>query len=665
MVPFRRDKKDPQAPDGENPVHAATDAMIRQYASEKHWDTTHRISISHDAKKDFFDASTNNRTWKTDISLAPDFETRQGEIVRDAKLTVTGDPVRTAITAMMDHEYGHWGVCPQNVEQAEMILDGVSRGLARRGIDGSQVMQLGPYVSNMFMDVLVNGVNFEKEQFTEGHTILNTDRAYFGPKSKNGKKPGYEDYFGMFVDAQGKLTDSPDARGLAERYVTNYQNIEIDCEQLLASIVGRQYARKAFAGELTETDRQAIRRGMRNTADWAGSAEEFAKTIAPYIEDKLDDVKKNVHLSPMMAAMAGKTGKEGQNGQQEGNEEPGGGLSPQEKEQIRKEIIEAGVKRLVKANGGTLAGIDPADLPYAMSHEVFDEIYRQKADQIVVEFKKEGGDQARMTLFHMAKRRLDDSEPISDPMAWGSTIFINKPDDPEKKIWLFKNTTPYDFNEEGRSRTGSFENILFAVDVSGSMQWSNTPLDESRYDMCIRSIYSVINYLEKTNTAQYLKYGLMLFSDNTTWSGWVSYGDLMKLKRQLFEGFQGGDTIMDPDVLKQAVSEQKDGRFLTMITSDGEITNYEQLLPIFMGIIAKPNDVVLMQISNMSSFGEGLRQSGAAVAQINSPEDLVGLNLSIIDSRYGPHQGNTVEIKKALEGEQEMTRASKPRPMRI
>jgi hypothetical protein len=324
---------------------------------------------------------------------------------------------------------------------------------------------------------------------------------------------------------------------------------------------------------------------------------EFASFMAKYLKNNLEDMKKRIVLNPLIDKMT-----------KDGN--------------FRRQIIRKGLER-------------GSSLLYADDFESFDEIYKSVADEIVLEFLKKGKEEVpRLPLFYMKRRRIEEGDSF-EGIEWGRTIFVDT--GKQTDLWLFKGQVPYQIDIEGLPDSGSFEDLLFMVDVSGTMGWSGEPLDGSRYDMALRSIYSVLNYLEKTGKGYYLKYGLIMFSDSgkTMWSGWKSYSELEELKRHLFKDYQGGDTILDEDKVREAYTSKHDN-FLALMVTDGDIHNPEEAKYVCKKLIEDGNDFVIFQIRFRSEFAEYMRRNGAAVVNVDKPEDLVGLILRKVGERYSP-----------------------------
>ncbi len=143
----------------------------------------------------------------------------------------------------------------------------------------------------------------------------------------------------------------------------------------------------------------------------------------------------------------------------------------------------------------------------------------------------------------------------------------------------------------------------------------------------------MIDYLEKVKKASFLNYGLIQFSDNTTWSGWRSYYELSSIKRNLFEGYEGNGTVLDPKILDETLKTKRD-KFMAVMISDGEIMNSDEALKSCNEIITEGNEFILLQIASRDNFANKIEESGGMVVNIDNPNDLVGLVLSATKRKY-------------------------------
>jgi hypothetical protein len=441
----------------------------------------------------------------------------------------------------------------------------------------------------------------------------------------------------MFVDAQEKFMGETDKeRRVAEQHVKDYSTVAPVSRALLGTLIGKDLADKAFAGKLTPEDKTQAVRVMRDEEGWAKAAYEYARIIGPYVKDQLKDMEQNIDLQTLLKKMA-------------------------EDEKFRREVLKAGIREKA-GNSGGMKGTDDSDdaqqqhgqgdgkkrknsqFLYVREYEAFDQIYQATAGQIVVDFTKEGGeDVPRLPLFNM-RRKMVEGEPAMQNIDWSRTIFGGK--NGQRPIFTARDL-PFEVDMDGPSGVGSYKNILFVVDVSGSMGWSGAPLDGSRYDMCIRTIYSVVNYLEKAGKASYLDYALMQFSNKTIFSGWQSHQSLPQMKKQLFTGYQAGYTGLDPATMRKAMATSSD-KFLVMMVSDGDLNvDAEAGLAVCKEAIRQGNDFVLFQIQSNSSFANEIQKEGGIVIDINDPRDLLYMSLRVIKDKYTPQKK---VLKKAPAG---------------
>lgn len=599
-----------------------TEKLIKNYLSRQGWDIVYKLSLSRSlssgaAASQPLQAKISNIDWLIDITLSPDFEKIATDSARQAGLSIT-DPAGSMAEMAIRHEMGHWEYCPGDIIYHEVILDAISKGLVEGGLSEDSVKEKTGLVTNLFTDIVVNGINIcteEKPVFRNGLATFYAFQLISAKNHAATKKNGESDYYSIFVDMQMKMAlGDAVIRNLAKTHTNNWASLEMESHALLKEMIGEDLAMKAASGNLTPSDREGIARALGNEAEWATKARSFGRIMAKHVK-----YTNNGGMRELVLPIP-----------QERDRDEGTSA-------YRKKVIRKGLERIERARGGSIAegGFDPGkELMYADRLEVMDEAYSMTAGRIVVEFMGQGGDIPRISLFQMAARRLRDREAPSGEMAWSKTMFTGTGNTQELR--LFKREMPFDIDTPGASATGSYDDILFKLDTSASMGWSGMPLDGSKYDMCLRSVYAIIRYLEETGKAPYIHFGLMQFgaSGKTEWSGWKGHEGLGGLKRQLFSGYQNaGATVLDQEKVAAALSGSR-SRYLTIMATDGAIHNLDQAETACRQVLNAGNEFVLLQIDSNSEFADFMARNGAAVVDISKPEDLVGLTLGIAEAKY-------------------------------
>ncbi len=589
--------------------------MVKDYLASNGWDIVYKLNVSRAAEfkdgggqvhEQLVEAFINNLDWQINITFDRNFEQIAERTVSETGLGIS-NPAEKIVKFAIKHEMGHWEHCPGDTEYKEMILEAISQGLKKGGLSEDQIREKTGEVECMFSDIIVNGTNILRDldgSFTEGGATFYAFQAIKSQSQDMLKKlvqnKQYEDYFAIFVDAQMKLVQGNDvARNLAKSYSKDYGVVGKESQRVLEAMIGKDLAQKVFENRLSEQERLDAARLLKKEERWRQMATEFGQIMAKYVKNQSNsDMRKMVHQAPQTKIR-------------------------ETDEQKRREVIRQGIGK-----GG--------EMLYADKYEVMDETYKQAAERIVVEFMRGTGEIPRTSIFNMAIRRLGDKEAPTGDIAWSRTIFTGN----GKRPWLFKKEMPYDIDTPGSSETGSFEDIIFMLDTSGSMHWSGVALDKSKYDISLRAVYSVIKYLEETGKAPYINYGLVQFGnpESTTWSGWKSYYELDSLKAQLFTGYQNANhTILEGDKINDALLTRKQG-FLAIMNTDGEIENLGEAQSACKEVINKGNDFAVLQIASRSEFASFMGANGAMVFNIDNPEDLVGLTLSIVRSKYSGQQ---------------------------
>jgi len=589
---------------------------IKSYLTQQYpeLNAIYKLKFERGPVQQLVQASIDRYNWQISIKLDDSFEEKIAALSVKAKLKID-EPVEKALHFIAEHEVGHWKRCPKDMVYGEIGLSAISKGLKAAGLEEQRVVQLTPYVANMFFDVIDNTL-VRNGQFREGAGIFYTSVAYTGNDQLS--KPNFKDYYALFVDCQFKISkDGEEFRDVGEKYSKDYTKLKDVSKQLIETLLGNELAEKAIGGKLSEDDIEKVNYILSDENRWRESATQFAKIIAPFVKDEQKDMEQNVPLMPMLQRFKNDNG-------------------------FRKRVIEQGLNREGQEAGGgkpiTERGSSAGNsITYATNFEVFDQVYRQASGQIVLEFigRKGEGEQPSLDIFHMNREQIDKA-PVILPksMAWDRTLFLRKGNDQETQ--LFEKKVPYSIPiEPGAAKSGSSGDLLFLLDVSGSMSWSGQPLDGSKYDMCLRTVYSIINYLEISNKAANINYGLAQFGvrNRTTWDGWKGYEKINELRTDLFKGYQNaGETVLESSTIDTILSKRN--RFMAIVVTDGAFSNEQDATKACIKMMETGNSLVLFELNEQSNIGGAVREAGGTVIHVDDPNDLVGINLRIVAERY-------------------------------
>lgn len=604
---------------------------IRSHLQQRGWDVVYGLDVTVTETPSLVEAGIDRNTWHIHYQVDPRIHQTLEQLLYREKLTVVSARDKL-LTAAADHEEGHWSICPFDRDYAEDILYGISTGLRKSGLSEEEAVRYTPDVANWFMDYIdntVNAVTNRDRGFDEGIGLF-----YLHNLRRNPADPG----FALFVDAQMKVygrqssdIDPPesklrtavrsvkrliglgdinyDFRSIAEK-VPQYTEISADAVRLCKAMLPDSLAEKAYTQGLDLHDQRVVEEELMKRELWPQKAEAFAAVFAPYAKQHCQNP------SP------------GHESEHQGKHDRGRcGF-------VRKMIEDPEVKKdLVQRALGKGRQASPAGLPYITTQECFEIVYNLRAEEIVLNYFKdaEEPESSGLDLFHLQNRLLEDGEVITGQMNWSRTLFV--PRGTDKELWLYRKEVPYQLEEAMIPGRKSIEDILFVIDVSGSMGWSRKPLDGSKYDLAAQSVFGVLKGLEKLGRGAHARYGLILFSDKTEFSGWEGYYSLDKFKRLIFTGYQGGGTHLDPQVMDKALQENRD-RFLTLLISDGEIDNTDQAVAVVKKLITAGNDVIQFGMGGGTTFSKKIKKHGAAVVSVRHARDLAGLTLDKVTQRY-------------------------------
>ncbi len=311
---------------------------------------------------------------------------------------------------------------------------------------------------------------------------------------------------------------------------------------------------------------------------------------------------------------------------------------------LRGEVLGYGIGR----------GADEPAMLWVPHVEAVRETYERNATQTVLEFLKDDNNKKIMpsgSVIYTARRVEDEKNLPYARIDYGKTRFVPGEGGGED-MWMYekRQLSPRADMPENLQPT-SFKDLLFIVDTSGSMLWTGKALDGFEYDLAVRSVFSILKYLEYTKKAAYLNYGLIQFSSHTYFSGWKDFNHIKELKNALIERYEGGGTEFNPDALYLAASQKSD-KFLAILISDTWIYNDTETIEAFKNVMREGNDVAILQIGgfakypilqiggsakftrNLEPLSVELARSGATVRLLTNPNDLVNLSLKITKERY-------------------------------
>jgi hypothetical protein len=586
---------------------ASLEETTRKILHDEKWDVTHQLKLDTSKKiRSAVNACIDSK-WVIHINLDKDFENIASDLSKKGHVNST-DPAGDAIYAVVKHEEDHLKKCPMGIRFIASCADGVSSGLARAGFTRDEIVSHSPNVANMFFDTVVNCENYSDGRFVKGIGIVHMTRMRGGALGSFLDFKRDCGYYAMFADAQMKfLGITSDERALVENNTLNYKKFEPVSKALLACLLGDDMAEKSFAGTISEKERESALAKFENYGGWEVAAARYAEIIAPFVKGKLDDMNKKI--------------------------DPNGTMNDpfKDKDKLREMI------RRSRDKGGNAF--------YATKYDVCDAIYEREAKEIVANFIKSGGEAALSTSISSTRVRRLDKKEMPTRIAWAKTQILGE------DMQLFRKETQVSTSNPCEISPGSYKDLLFMIDTSSSMDWSGKPLDNSKYDMCIRSFYGTLKYLEAVHKASYLRYGIMQFSTTTKFSGWKTHSQLDGLKEMLFTNYEDGTTELDPEVVSRAVSTSKD-RFAATMISDTDIWNTDEAASACLDMVNRGNEMVILRTksSNSVNFAELLEKAGVITIDVNDPSELVGLCLNRAKSVYAPIRKTSESEKDAKEG---------------
>lgn len=176
--------------------------------------------------------------------------------------------------------------------------------------------------------------------------------------------------------------------------------------------------------------------------------------------------------------------------------------------------------------------------------------------------------------------------------------------------------------------------VLFVVDSSGSMKFhpQNDGDARGQYDLVLRACYGVLAHMANSSAVSNLEVCAINFSDYTVTSGWCPAHAPTPAKKTLCR-WQGKNTTLDVRVLQEQVTAQSKN-FVTLLMTDGEVTNHGQVIESFRRLIELKRQVIQLHIGKRNRFTDDMASVGAQVHVLNKAGDLVDLCMAFARATF-------------------------------
>jgi hypothetical protein len=287
-------------------------------------------------------------------------------------------------------------------------------------------------------------------------------------------------------------------------------------------------------------------------------------------------------------------------------------------------------------------------ISYANDIIAMDELYKMRAEQIVIKMEQNAGESLKLPIGYLSKQTIDDTVNFNKIDFQDIELELDK--DGEFDLVFFEQNVPFFAENKGYEPGGSIPDILFVVDRSGSMTGDYDPKEGTgNYDMLLRSIYSSLRKLEENDQIQYMKFATILFDDIPNYfTGWHNYYNIDKTKEALLDpenekynlGRSGYGTALDKTTIQEA-NDQNDKKFWAIIISDGEIENLEDACEGISNLAEQGNYINYIRIDDgyrsqkSEKFENHIKSVGGSVSTVKDPDDLPQLVLEQTKHMYG------------------------------
>jgi hypothetical protein len=271
-------------------------------------------------------------------------------------------------------------------------------------------------------------------------------------------------------------------------------------------------------------------------------------------------------------------------------------------------------RRLMQIGIG--CGSPPA---HSMDFETLDTLYRGRVTKVKIESEVIHRKGMAFDIAYMTREELGSGFPSLDRIDWGATRILG-----DGTLKLYEKKIPITDKTPAKLEMAGFPDLLFIVDSSGSMSWDPRG-GTGPYDSLLRAIYSIFDFLERHNKAQYMQFGVVNFSGTTVITPWHRFAELEEVKKSLFK-HQNGGTKLDCAAVRRIVQSSPD-RFLCLMVTDTQISNAKEVFTTVQMMVDNGHGFVLIQIGQPSPLTQQLKDAGHAVNVIVDHRQLEGLCL--------------------------------------
>lgn len=562
-------------------------------------------------------AGINPKGWDIEISVKKGFNPIQDRRTKAyARKKKIENGLETLLDGLIVHEVGHWELsrgtekgCPFDTHNHDKILEAIKEALP----DSKKSM--ASYVANMFEDIIDNAGGKELQGnlnglalfwYNEGvryktqanqKNILKKAFDKIKGKSNNKYDPLYEAFVKLNMHLAGDNVD----RALVKEFYSNGKVVDDVVKKVVDEL--SLPANIQDTAELFDKDR------------WAYMARLFTKAILPLIKDQPPQQKLSAYQKPEKGEGSPKEEEEEQQGY------PGNGIEDKTQTQEGKEEVAYG---RFKAKEGKSSNLT--------EFEQLDAVYKRLARAIPVKVETMSREQA--LAIGTINYKLFDPE-TDDPRRINPNKLVLE----GRELGFAHPNMPLVIPSRSKVQRKSFPDFkMVMIDTSGSMtdglngskgDTSFIPWgDKSKYHYALLGLYGIENFLQRQGIAQYIKHGLSLFSNSTSYAE-GGFNDLQKIRKQALNP-QFGGTSLDTSVLKQALSGKES--FVVSI-SDGEIANWVSERDDFKKLMEQ-SQYGHIQIGRGNEFTSDLEAWGKPVFYVKTGEELSRMMVDLAKKTY-------------------------------
>jgi hypothetical protein len=646
------------------------EAIIEEAQAEQRFRDYNSVEIKIYSLPTLFLGIMHQDSWNLEIHADNNAKEITEERVQKIGINIK-EPFRKVIKFLFHHEKGHWRICPFDMYNFEDIISGCTDALIKNGFVKEKKESFYPALkisSNIFEDIIVDTLNayrYYGEDYLEGQ--LSSCATIF---MEEGFKPSR--LITVYNDIQMKILNPQTQELFISSYHKDYYPLRSISEAALYGLFPEKVAESIIYERLDEHIKKQICQILVDKQNWYRQSYRFTSAIAPLLQadeeqnkEDMETLKGSGFLNNLFNIEPEKAGEsmpsyiENTTSKKECNKEETSQTTPEdigkerESSDIKanntndgdkdsdktsknnedenedekytykiKGLNQDALKKLIEIGLGKGRPIN-----YADHYEQLNALYSKGADDIIINILTNNKDDLTTRIAFITHELADKDNIDIKRILWPKTRIYTK--EGKRQINLSQGDLQITIPEPTSPSFRGIPDLCIIEDTSASMKgdlWKKT----GPISLVKQSVYALFNWIQRTGNYYHMEFSSINFSRETRRTEWVTYKDIDKIKKELFN-LQYGGTYLDCNILREHYT-QRENPFLALFISDGEIKNSQETADELRSLMQHKNYLSVIHIDHPKAgriqpeIEELKNETDFHI--VRKPEDLIGIHLS-------------------------------------